>query len=62
MARTPQGIFRHHVVAIGAGDVDAIVSDYAEDAVLITPQDVSRGRNAVRQVFTSLLGDLPDAV
>ena len=62
MARTPQEIFQHHVVAIGAGDVDAIVSDYAEDAVLITPQDVSRGRNAIRQVFTSLLADLPDAV
>ena len=61
MARTPQEIFRHHVEAIGAGDVDAIVADYADDAVLITPDQVVRGRDGVRQVFTALLGDLPDA-
>ena len=61
MARTPQEIFQHHVAAIGAGDVDAVVADYAEDAVLVTPQGVTRGREGIRQVFTSLLGDLPDA-
>ncbi|MGY1643577.1 nuclear transport factor 2 family protein [Geodermatophilus sp. SYSU D00703] len=61
MARTPQEVFQHHVEAIGAGDVDAIVSDYAEDAVLITPDQVVRGRDGIRQLFTGLLGDLPDA-
>ena len=61
MARTPQEIFQHHVAAVGAGDVDAIVADYAEDAVLLTPEGVTRGRDGIRQVFTSLLGDLPDA-
>ena len=61
MARTPQEIFQHHVAAVGAGDVDAIVADYAEDAVLVTPEGVTRGRDGIRQVFTSLLGDLPDA-
>ncbi|MBB3086555.1 nuclear transport factor 2 family protein [Geodermatophilus sabuli] len=61
MARTPQEIFQSHVTAIGAGDVDAVVADYAEDAVLITPDGVTRGRDGIRQVFTSLLGDLPDA-
>src|SRR3712207_1332713 len=61
MARTPQEIFQHHVAAIGAGDVDAVVADYAEDAVLVTPEGVTRGREGIRQVFTSLLGDLPDA-
>ena len=61
MARTPQEIFQHHVAAIGAGDVDGIVADYTDDAVLITPEGVTRGRDGVRQVFTSLLGDLPDA-
>jgi ketosteroid isomerase-like protein len=61
MARTPQEIFQDHVAAIGAGDVDAIVADYAEDAVLITPEGVSRGRDEIRQVFTSLLGEVPDA-
>ncbi|MGK5114850.1 MULTISPECIES: nuclear transport factor 2 family protein [unclassified Geodermatophilus] len=61
MARTPQEIFQHHVEAIGAGDVDAILADYAEDAVLITPDQVVRGRDGIRQLFTSLLGEIPDA-
>ncbi|MGY1633338.1 nuclear transport factor 2 family protein [Geodermatophilus sp. SYSU D01186] len=61
MARTPQEIFADHVAAIGAGDVDAIVADYAEDAVVITPDGVTRGRDGIRQVFTTLLGEIPDA-
>jgi ketosteroid isomerase-like protein len=61
MARTPQEIFRNHVTAIGAGDVDGIVADYAEDAVVITPDGTTRGRDGIRQLFTALLGDLPDA-
>jgi ketosteroid isomerase-like protein len=61
MARTPQEIFEHHITAIGAGDVDAILEDYAEDAVLITPQGTVRGRPAIRETFTGLLGQLPDA-
>ncbi|SFL33502.1 nuclear transport factor 2 family protein [Geodermatophilus ruber] len=61
MARSPQEIFAAHVTAIGAGDVDAVAADYAEDATFITPAGVVRGRDGIRQAFTSLLGDLPDA-
>ena len=61
MARTPQQIFEAHVAAIGAADLDAIVADYAEDAVFITPQGVLRGKDGVREGFTRLLADLPDA-
>ena len=32
MARTPQEVFAHHVQALGAGDLDEIVADYAADA------------------------------
>jgi hypothetical protein len=61
MARTPQEIFQAHLAAVGAGDVDAIAADYAEDAVIITPDQVAQGKEGVRQLFTALLGDLPDA-
>ena len=37
MARTPQEVFDHHVQALGAGDLDEIVVDYSDDAILITP-------------------------
>ena len=61
MARTPQEIFEAHVNAIGAGDLDAIAADYAEDAVLVTPEGVVRGRDGIREVFAGLLGRIPDA-
>src|SRR3954467_6339590 len=44
-----------------AGDIDGIVSDYADDAVFITPSGVLRGRDGIREAFTNLLGDVPDA-
>jgi ketosteroid isomerase-like protein len=60
MARTPQEIFANHLQAVGAGDLDGIVADYTDDAVLITPGGVLRGEDGVRQAFTTLLADLPE--
>ena len=42
MARTPQEIFEHHATVLIAGDIEGIVSDYADDALIITPQGVLR--------------------
>ena len=61
MTRTPQEIFAHHASALMAGDVDGIVADYAEDAVLITPAEVFRGRDGVRGWVKGMLAALPDA-
>jgi len=61
MARTPQEIFAHHAGALMAGDIDEIVADYTDDALFITPSGVLRGKDGVRQAFTALLGDLPEA-
>ena len=61
MARTPEEVFSHHAQALGAGDLDEIVADYAEDAVFITPAGVRRGKDGVRAGFTQLLADVPNA-
>ncbi len=61
MARTPQEVFQHHAEALGAEDLDGIVSDYADDALFITPEGVRRGKDGVREGFVKLLGDLPGA-
>lgn len=61
MARTPEEVFQHHAEALGAGDLDEIVADYADDAVVITPGGVNRGKDGVRAAFVQLLGDIPDA-
>ena len=61
MARTPEEVFQHHAEALGAGDLDEIVADYADDAVFITPAGVMRGKDGIRAAFTQLLADVPDA-
>jgi uncharacterized protein (TIGR02246 family) len=61
MARSPQEVFAHHAQALGAGDLDEIVADYADDAVFITPSGVLRGKEGIRTAFTQLLADVPNA-
>jgi ketosteroid isomerase-like protein len=61
MTRTPQEVFQHHVEALGAGDLDGIVYDYTDDAVLITPAGTVRGKDGIRAAFVGLLADIPDA-
>jgi hypothetical protein len=61
MSRTPQEVFQHHVEALGAEDLDGIVSDYADDAVFITPDGILRGKDGVRQGFEKLIADIPSA-
>jgi hypothetical protein len=61
MTRTPEEVFQHHAQALGAGDLDEIVADYADDAVVITPAGVRRGKDGIRAAFTQLLADVPNA-
>ena len=61
MTRTPEEVFQHHAEALVAGDRDGIVEDYADDAAFITPGGVKLGKDGVREGFTQLLTDLPNA-
>jgi uncharacterized protein (TIGR02246 family) len=61
MTRTPEEVFQHHAEALVAGDLDGIVEDYTDDAVFITPGGVKLGQDGVREGFTQLLTDLPNA-
>ncbi|MBS9535775.1 nuclear transport factor 2 family protein [Mycobacterium sp. M1] len=54
MTRTPQQIFDHHLTALKDGDLDELVADYADDAVLITAAGVARGRDGIRAAFGQL--------
>lgn len=59
--RTAQDVFKHHAQAMVAGDMDDIVSDYADDALFITNAGVLHGRGGVRQGFTKIFAELPQA-
>jgi ketosteroid isomerase-like protein len=51
MTRSPQELFAHHGRALSAADLDAIVVDYADDAVVITPAGAARGAQGIRAAF-----------
>lgn len=59
--RTPQEVFAHHGQSLGAEDMEEILADYADDAILVVQKQVYRGKDGARQVFTQLLGDVPQA-
>ena len=59
--RSPQEVFSHHAQALGAEDLDEIVADYSDDAIFITQAGVLRGKDGIRQAFTKLLGEIPQA-
>src|SRR3954454_11717377 len=61
VSRTPQEVFQHHAEVLIAGDLEGIVSDYADDAVFITPAGTLYGKDGVREGFTKLLADVPNA-
>ena len=48
-----------HVEAFAKGDLDVLLSDYCEDAVLITPDSILRGRGEIETFFEEFLADFP---
>lgn len=49
------GVLDHHLASFGSGDVDAIVSDYASDAVILIPGTAFRGHDEIRGLFDALV-------
>lgn len=48
-----------HVQAFAEGDLDALMSDYCDDAVLITRDGVLQGSEEIRTFFEKFLAELP---
>ena len=57
--RTVEEILNHHMKATNEGNLEEIMLDYAEDAVLITKDTgVVKGKEALRQFFQMLTSGL----
>ena len=48
----------HHWQAFKAGDVEAIMADYSEDAMLITPDSTLKGRAQIRSLFSQIFANM----
>lgn len=55
--RSTSAVVENHLKCFGEGDLDGILSDYAPDAVLITPDGILRGREAIRSLFVAMLAE-----
>ena len=51
-------ILFHHWQAFGAGDVEAIMADYADDAVLFTPEGTLKGLAQIRSLFAKIFATM----
>ena len=49
--RTTEETFLHHAQALGGADVDEVLIDYAEDAVIFTPDGTLHGHDEFRSFF-----------
>ena len=50
-------VLEHHVKCFGEGDLAGILSDYAPDAVLFTPEGPLKGVDAIRPLFRGMLAE-----
>ena len=55
--RSTRSVIDNHLKCFGEGDLEGILSDYAPQAVLFTPQAPLRGVAEIRPLFESLLAE-----
>lgn len=60
---SPEDVVDHHIQAVLANDIDAVVDDYADDAVMLAIPKPIVGKDAIRALFASFPpGALPTEV
>jgi ketosteroid isomerase-like protein len=59
-----KNVLDHHLKCFGEGDLEGILSDYAPDAFMFTPDGALRGVDAIRPLFHRLIAEFgkPGAV
>src|SRR5439155_17175230 len=55
---TTRAVLDHQMEAFGAGSADEILKDFADDAVLIRPEGVFKGREAIHGVYSEMFAGL----
>lgn len=56
-------VLDHHLASFGAGKVDEIIADYADDAVFVSPMGIIKGKEGLTALFEGLVKEFshPDA-
>jgi ketosteroid isomerase-like protein len=56
-SRTPEQVVQHHVDAFTHHDLEAVLSDYADDAIFLAPKSTVQGKPALRKMFASFFSN-----
>jgi len=51
---TTEEVLNHHLESFGKGDVDALMEDYTEESIVMTPTDTLKGVDAIRGLLEAL--------
>ena len=57
MSNSTADVLQHHLEAFGNGDLAAILSDYSDDSILVTPETTLRGPAEMGPFFEGLFAD-----
>lgn len=52
-------VLTHHLTAFGNNDLDAIMEDYTEDSVVLTPRGKVAGLKEIRSFFVDFFAAIP---
>ena len=55
---TTRAVLDHQMEAFGTGSADEIIKDFADDAVLIRPEAMFKGREAIHGVYSEMFAGL----
>ncbi len=47
-------VIEHHLQAFGSGDIEAVLSDYTEESIVITPEATLKGLDQIKGLFTKI--------
>jgi len=50
-------VFNRHVRAFTSGNLDKVVSDFADNSVVITPETIYEGQDEIRVLYAQLLAE-----
>ncbi|HXT36468.1 MAG TPA: nuclear transport factor 2 family protein [Chloroflexota bacterium] len=53
-----RAILDHQIAAFSVGSADEVLKDFADGAVLITPDGVSKGREAIHAAYSAMFAEL----
>jgi ketosteroid isomerase-like protein len=52
-------VLTHHLTAFGNNNIEAILKDYTEESVVLTPDGLLKGLDMIRQFFEAYFIEIP---